>query len=819
MNFKTVIRLKAITEKSIPIAAPSNWLPLSFLAENGQFVKKNKIIAKFDLSTKEFDLKSYLIQEEIDQTSLRQKLKDIDTQNIKVQDKLDAVNDQLAFKKAQLDRFKTLPLQDEVQISEGKLRIAQMNFDTADNDYKRGQSRFKNAMISKATLNKLRDEMANKKALLIFAQKALELVKHPKIENDKKKLALEIINLTLEKSKIENEIKENVQITLIRKKRTMNRRKRTQVRIKRAREALKNGIIRSPIDGFIAYKNSYYRKVVVGSKFWKDYIFMNIPDISTLIFKGVIRETERKYFNEKDLVAIKIIGQEDTVIRGRIISISKLAHDITEKTNGRSSETGINVYDVIVKPEGKITGIKPGMHANGNMFSDRIFKGPAIPISYLKFKNNNFYVSYKGIYQKIMGFRVLNYFFFKDKSWLGKKIHFKGVFLEKQAIEKKNENRFMASGELKPEESVDIVVPRIRRKIKIVWLIKEESIVKKGDLLVRFDSEEIDKSYESKEASLENVLSDKIELNKTQMLRKKEGDFKISNKKNEYKIAEIEKNKTYQELNDSGINSLLLELKKVNIALGNQKNKFKNHEKKAIKILSTFEVSKLKRDIARQTLSLEKVQLQLQREKNGKNKVEKSFVSLTLFTKKREFSVAEKLAEYQNLETKKNLKRNLFDIQYWKKELARINKIRKLLELRSPSDGMIKFTSVWTSGEMRKITLGSSVRQRSQIMYIPNLDKMYVSVDIPEFFYTKVKKGMKVSVIIPYLGRKELPAHISSIDFLFKNKLRKGGSIGIYSSQEPLGETVFSLRVSIDVENIEFKPGSIAEVYFPLKKP
>jgi len=77
--------------------------------------------------------------------------------------------------------------------------------------------------------------------------------------------------------------------------------------------------------------------------------------------------------------------------------------------------------------------------------------------------------------------------------------------------------KLIESGELAAIKSVTVGAPRIRGRIQIVWLIKEGSYVKKDDILVKFDKEEME-----------------------QQMLKSLSDLKIAQNEINKKLAEIE---------------------------------------------------------------------------------------------------------------------------------------------------------------------------------------------------------------------------------------------------------------------------------------
>jgi RND family efflux transporter MFP subunit len=62
-----------------------------------------------------------------------------------------------------------------------------------------------------------------------------------------------------------------------------------------------------------------------------------------------------------------------------------------------------------------------------------------------------------------------------------------------------------ASGEVFAERSVSVTAPPVRWRLQVIWLVKEGTTVREGDLLVRFDPGELQKELSEKEAELRSL--------------------------------------------------------------------------------------------------------------------------------------------------------------------------------------------------------------------------------------------------------------------------------------------------------------------------
>ena len=130
----------------------------------------------------------------------------------------------------------------------------------------------------------------------------------------------------------------------------------------------------------------------------------------------------------------------------------------------------------------------------------------------------------------------------------------------------------------------------------------------------------------------------------------------------------------------------------------------------------------------------------------------------------------------------------------------------------------IKNTFLSNKESIDKISIGTGLRERMTAMTIPNLSSLFVKVEVPEKYYNKVKEGQEVEIRIPAIGEQTYAGKVESIEYIFKTVTRQDTQLGIYSSQEPLGQTVFLVNVSLDLKGQKIKPGVIADVYFPFRR-
>ena len=111
---------------------------------------------------------------------------------------------------------------------------------------------------------------------------------------------------------------------------------------------------------------------------------------------------------------------------------------------------------------------------------------------------------------------------------------------------------------------------------------------------------------------------------------------------------------------------------------------------------------------------------------------------------------AEATLKYQTSRLNRNLER-----------LARLEKQVQLCTIRAPHDGFV----IYANDQRREIRIeeGMYVRQKQDLIYLPDLDQMEVVTDLHESIMQEVTKGMRASVVVEGMPNRRLEGHVTDI--------------------------------------------------------
>ncbi|MCK5834635.1 MAG: efflux RND transporter periplasmic adaptor subunit [Lentisphaeria bacterium] len=320
-----------------------------------------------------------------------------------------------------------------------------------------------------------------------------------------------------------------------------------------------------------------------------------------------------------------------------------------------------------------------------------------------------------------------------------------------------------------------------RVNAKVTWLIDENTLVKKDDVLIKFDDEELINKVEDLQLKYENGLKE-LEIAKEELtilyssneasLRQARDQLVTSEETLlKYKQLEGPRSKDNQALKvetarkdfETAKNSYNEGIGKASMQVFNSKAEEDNSKKETEKLLSS-----MKQKESSYTNSL--LDHKIFKRYTYRNKIESldnsvKQAELTLKSKKvqAESKVMQKKSSLIRLQN--NSKRTLDQLETQKKYL-------KLMFIKSPVSGVVIYgdpTQRWSNLDLK---IGHEAYYRQTLMTIPDLSSMLVKFSLPEAYRSKVQVGNEVIVSPDSLPGVKLQGLISVIDPLPISLLR-----------------------------------------------
>lgn len=825
--YRTTIEARAAAEQFEAITVPVDWQPVIWLAPDGQYVKEGDIVSLFSIEGLVRDLANLELERAYLEAEQKAELTALRNEDLELEDELGRQQDELAYLEAKQGRLRAMPLEDEITIEEGRLRVARLNHDAATKDLDKARERLAHNLITEAELQKFEKEAAEKKALLDHARALLQFRSLPASRNALRKVALEIENASMEIAYLRHKLAQNEQIAGIKRQGLEARTELIDQRIRVKSEEIHNATVTAPIEGHINISHEYKRFIQMqGGKVWKNFTFMKMPDLDTLVFKGALLESERPFFAEGDPVQVRVSAGGERLLPGVIDSFSQLSRDYLEKPEGVSGwglggeqpESGVKVFDMTIRIDEKPDWLRPGMRARCELVSGRTFEGPAVPLSHVKERDGEFHVALNGVYQPVQGRIIGGYLLLESAALAGKAVDLFGVFPEEQHAEVRQErfqDRFRATGELLPVETTDVFVQDVYQWPKVTWLAPEDSTVSEGEPLVTLDRKELNDFIQRLDSELKGHLSARDTLQEERDLKLRESNFTLAKERNLLEIAELDMHLVNEGLDSEALINAELAAEQARIRLDDVHRRLARARDKQ-EALTPLELARLEREKRRQELRSEQAQINLRQLEAGAKPLERSEARLKVLEQRSKVETLEKKTETENYEAEKQLAIAALRVSNHNKFMERVSYMVRDSTITSPAAGLVRYTKIWNSGSISKVNVGSEVGTGFKLMEIADISRMYVRVPVPERHFARIREGLAVKVDVPSLSAEPFEGEVSEVEYLFENRRREDTAKGLYSSQEPLGETIFTVRVNVHGrEGVELKPGAVASIIFP----
>ena len=315
----------------------------------------------------------------------------------------------------------------------------------------------------------------------------------------------------------------------------------------------------------------------------------------------------------------------------------------------------------------------------------------------------------------------------------------KGITDIATAVAKRGEFLVVVSeiGKLDAAKSVNV---SSNTQGKIVKMVLEGAVVKKGDPVVWLDASDIEKQIKDSEASLK------------------------SEEANDQKTEENERLSIYS--NDMSVKSAKSQLANAQAELDAERTKLARTQR-------LFDAQ-----LTPET-SLEEAKLTVLGAELG---VENAEISL---------AKAEETRKSGEVSSKLDLQQSKAGVSEAKRKLDQLKDQLKDAVLPAPSDGIVVYSATWRGGTFGKVQEGDQVWPRMNLMTIPDLNKMISIVQVDEVDISRVKTEQEVIIRVDALPDLVLHGTVSRIATLAVDK--GAGDAPAWMQKEASGVKAFDV--------------------------
>jgi len=359
-------------------------------------------------------------------------------------------------------------------------------------------------------------------------------------------------------------------------------------------------------------------------------------------------------------------------------------------------------------------------------------------------------------------------------------------------------------GELESSQSVDVRCEVEGYQNKIVEIVPEGSHVKKGDVVVRFDSDKLNQRYEEQEIRVKQAEAKALAAKEDLEVQKQKAESEIAQKELALQLAELDREKYLEgdyKIEEEDIKgAIALAERDLEEAIEKLEH-YRKFVKKGFGTPAQLRVREQEVARTRYYLERDKAKLKVLQQYTRRRKE----VELTAKAEEARRDL-ERTKRMQAAQTAKAQTDYEAAVETARLERQRLEKLKKQIEhctVRAPQDGIVVYSNERYWDESSRIRVGAMVHFQQKIFSLPDLTKMQVKVRIHESNVKKIKPGQKAEIRIDAYPNRVLHGTVEKVATMASRDGWWGSGVKEY-------ETI--VKISDVPSDAGLKPGMTAEV-------
>ena len=358
-------------------------------------------------------------------------------------------------------------------------------------------------------------------------------------------------------------------------------------------------------------------------------------------------------------------------------------------------------------------------------------------------------------------------------------------------------------GNLESCVTVDGICEVNAQQIKIISLVPEGTKVKKGDVVCKFDSSEIDKNLSLQDIKVKQAIA-KIETSGQELeIQRNKGESDIIAARVEMTLAKLDLEKYVEGDYRAETTKQKGEIRLKEKDLREAKNKLDQYKQLFKKGLKAQEMVTIQESAVAQTELLfesAKLELEVKQKYDYKKKTTEYSSKADQASKKIEQAVATLKAQMSKATSENESAKATADIE--QQQMKEFIKQKDKTVIRAGQDGVVAYANDAWYDSSRQIREGASVYSLQRVFTLPDMTKMQVKLNIHESLIKKIKVGQKCEIRIESFPGVVFEGTVTNVSQL-ADSTRPWMNGGV--KQYP---TVVKLN---DLKSQEVKPGMTAE--------
>jgi RND family efflux transporter MFP subunit len=366
-------------------------------------------------------------------------------------------------------------------------------------------------------------------------------------------------------------------------------------------------------------------------------------------------------------------------------------------------------------------------------------------------------------------------------------------------------------GELESSQTVDVRCEVEGYQNKIVSILPEGTHVKKDEVVVRFDAEQLTRNYADQEVKFKQAEG-KAKAAKGELeVQTNKAEGEIDKAQTALTLAEIERNKYLEGEYKVEVDDKQGDIKLAERDLHEAQEKLEKHRamvKKGFQPPQLLQVKELEVAKSQYALSRNKAKLEVLEKFTFKGK------QVELQSKaddaRREVKRAKSSGKAAVEKTQSDLDAAEVTTRLEKTSLERLKKQLEHTVVKAPQDGILVYSKDRFWDQSARIQPGAMVHFQQTLFSLPDLGKMQVKVKIHEAMVKKLKPGQKAEIRVESAANLLLHGTVEKVATL-------ADSMG-YWDERGVKEYVTIVKVDELPPDAGLKPGMTAEVKILVKE-
>ena len=360
------------------------------------------------------------------------------------------------------------------------------------------------------------------------------------------------------------------------------------------------------------------------------------------------------------------------------------------------------------------------------------------------------------------------------------------------------------NGNLESCKTVDGVCEVEGHQNKIIFIVAEGDTVKAGDVVVRFDSAELDRTIAQQEVKVKQAETKVLTTEKEAAVQKNKGQSEIAEAQLELDLAQLDLEKYELGDYDVSVNDLKSAIALAEADLEEAEDMQANLEtlvKKGFKTPEQLRAQRQKVIEARFRWERDKRKLKVLQDYEHRRKLTELKAKADQAVKKLERAKANAEAQDAKWASEHEAARATCALE--KQQLDRHLEQKQKCEITAKQDGVVAYANQPWYDSSRQIREGAMVHFRQKIFSLPDMSAMQVKVNVHESKVKKVNVGQTAEIRVEAFPNLLLTGTVKSVSPLAdSNRSWLHGGVKEYSTV-----------VTIDkMPDEQLKPGMSAEV-------